>query len=99
VFEVVDVLNETPKAYQVSLKLSAQRTDRCCICGLHLTDPQSVAAGIGPICASRVGVPHGDASLVELNRVLNSTAIVTTWLPKFAVKEKTEKNEEMAKVS
>ena len=26
---------------------------RCCSCGLDLTDPQSIAAGIGPICARK----------------------------------------------
>ena len=27
---------------------------RCCVCGAELTDPKSVAAGIGPICGKRV---------------------------------------------
>ncbi len=26
----------------------------CCVCAAHLTDPESVAAGIGPICGNRV---------------------------------------------
>jgi hypothetical protein len=26
----------------------------CCVCGRHLTDPKSVAAGIGPVCAGKV---------------------------------------------
>jgi len=26
---------------------------RCCSCGLELTDPQRIAAGIGPICARK----------------------------------------------
>jgi hypothetical protein len=30
------------------------RTGTCCICGRLLTDENSVAAGIGPICASRL---------------------------------------------
>lgn len=29
-------------------------TGVCCVCGAFLTDPKSVAAGIGPICAGRV---------------------------------------------
>lgn len=32
-----------------------QRTGRCCICSLELTDPESLERGIGPICASRFG--------------------------------------------
>ena len=27
-------------------------TGTCCLCGAELTDPNSIAAGIGPICAS-----------------------------------------------
>lgn len=26
----------------------------CCVCGATLTDPKSIAAGIGPVCAGRV---------------------------------------------
>lgn len=32
-----------------------KRTGRCGICGRELTDPASIAAGIGPICAQRFG--------------------------------------------
>ena len=28
---------------------------RCCVCGRELTDPESIAAGIGPVCAGKVG--------------------------------------------
>ena len=27
---------------------------QCCVCGAELTDPKSVEAGIGPVCAKRV---------------------------------------------
>jgi len=30
-------------------------TGICCCCGRELTDPQSIAAGIGPICADKWG--------------------------------------------
>lgn len=26
----------------------------CCVCGAHLTDPKSIARGIGPVCAGKV---------------------------------------------
>lgn len=29
-------------------------TGLCCVCGAFLTDPKSVTAGIGPVCAGRV---------------------------------------------
>jgi hypothetical protein len=25
----------------------------CCVCGTELTDPESIAAGIGPVCATK----------------------------------------------
>lgn len=28
---------------------------QCCACGRALTDPQSIASGIGPVCKSRLG--------------------------------------------
>lgn len=36
--------------------LYGKQTGVCCCCGRELTDPQSVEAGIGPICASKWGV-------------------------------------------
>lgn len=33
----------------------AKRTGRCSCCGRELTDPASIAAGIGPVCAKRFG--------------------------------------------
>lgn len=33
-----------------------KRTGKCCCCGRELTDPASIAAGIGPVCASNWGL-------------------------------------------
>ncbi len=38
------------------LREIGKQTNRCCCCGRTLTDPASVAAGIGPICAENWGV-------------------------------------------
>jgi hypothetical protein len=32
-----------------------KKTGHCCICSKLLTDPKSVSAGIGPVCASKMG--------------------------------------------
>lgn len=32
-----------------------KESGRCCSCGRDLTDPESIAAGIGPICATKFG--------------------------------------------
>jgi hypothetical protein len=47
--EVTSVECETDRAYKATFILSGQRMSRCAICGLTLTDPRSVTAGIGPI--------------------------------------------------
>lgn len=37
-----------------AIKASGIETGTCAICGLELTDPESIARGIGPICAERL---------------------------------------------
>lgn len=37
-------------------RLYGQRTGVCCCCGRELTDPVSIEAGIGPICAEKWGL-------------------------------------------
>ena len=40
-------------------RLYGQRFGTCCFCGLELTDGRSIAAGYGPICADKWGLPWG----------------------------------------
>ncbi len=90
--EIVSVEAETPKAYRAKVKLSARRTSFCGVCGLPLENPQSVAAGIGPICADNNGIPYGEASLEHLAKVLDTAVEVTTWIPKRSIKERIDIN-------
>lgn len=32
----------------------SRKIGACCVCGITLTDPKSIARGIGPVCATRV---------------------------------------------
>lgn len=48
--EVIATLVEDPKAAAIAF---GHKVGRCCICSRTLTDPQSIEAGIGPICASK----------------------------------------------
>jgi hypothetical protein len=44
-------------ASRLTLEQAAEmgvKTGRCVVCARLLTDPESVAAGIGPICAGRL---------------------------------------------
>jgi hypothetical protein len=85
-FEIIKVEAETPKAFRLTVKLTAQRTSFCCVCGLGLSNPASVTAGIGPICAEKSGVSFGAGSLEELAERLKVTVAVTDWIPKAAIK-------------
>ena len=39
--------------------LWGKKMNRCCFCGLELSDERSVAMGYGPICADNWGLPWG----------------------------------------
>lgn len=95
-FEVVQVHRETRKAYHVTARLSAQRTSYCGICGLTLKNPESVAAGIGPICAEKLGIFFGDRSLEELSQALKVEREITAWIAKASIKNLKKTEEENA---
>lgn len=38
---------------------SQSRSRRCCACGRILTNPRSIAAGIGPVCHQRRAMADG----------------------------------------
>jgi len=86
--DVLKVERETERAIQLTMRLSAQRTTHCGVCGIRLTNPESVTAGIGPICAEKSGVSFSGTSLAELSEALKTTREVTSWLPKSAIKER-----------
>ena len=90
--EVLAVHGETSKAYELTLRLVAMRAGRCCVCGAMLTNPQSIANGIGPICAEGWGVEYDDEALDQLAEKLKTFAEVRLWVPKKAIKERIEPN-------
>lgn len=51
--EVLKALAENPGEYA---RMTGKQTGRCCCCGRELTDPESIANGIGPICADKWGL-------------------------------------------
>jgi hypothetical protein len=58
--EVANTLNDSVIAY-------GKKTGSCGCCGRTLTDPVSVAAGIGPVCAENFGFSYlRDAAAEEL---------------------------------
>lgn len=51
--EALRALAENPSDYA---RMTGKQTGRCCCCGRELTDPESIANGIGPICADKWGL-------------------------------------------
>lgn len=49
----INAISENPLA---EAKLYGKRTGMCCVCGRELTDPASIAEGIGPICMQNWGM-------------------------------------------
>ncbi len=84
--EVTEVQAETEKAYKVRAKLTAHRTNHCCVCGLKLTNSVSVLAGIGPICADRWEVSTTEELQAKLATEYKTE--VNLWVPKSQIKER-----------
>ena len=50
------LLLEIAKNPGAAARMYGKKTGTCCCCGRELTDPVSVANGIGPICAENWGL-------------------------------------------
>lgn len=85
--EVVEYMRETAGAVMLKVRLSAQRTDWCSVCGAKLRNPVSVTNGIGPICGERAGIVYSSESLQALRESLMTTQEVTRWFPKTSLKK------------
>ena len=93
-FEVLSVERETERAYLATVRMSAVKMSRCCVCGLTLKNPVSISLGIGPECGSHWGVGQEPDALEKLAAQLRSFATVQAWIPKKSIKERIEKHGE-----
>jgi len=84
-YEVFAILRETEKAYMLDLQATGKPTGRCCMCGLTLTNDDSIKRGIGPICMEKVG--FGDWQSLDAELQLKSVRF-QAWVPKSVIKEK-----------
>lgn len=80
-FNVINILRETEKAYFLELEATGKPTTRCSICGLTLTNEESVNRGIGPICAEKLGVFHW-------SEIKTKALKFSAWIPKRSIKDK-----------
>lgn len=87
--EVRQVLRESERAILVRAKLSAKPAVNCHICGRALDDEKSIATGIGPTCAKKIGVTR-ELDKYELLKVIEDlvekTGIIELWIPKSQIK-------------
>lgn len=90
--EVVEVQNETLKAYQVKVKFVSQIVTNCHICGKELDNDISRATGIGPVCAAKMGLPRptletASETLKAIDEKCQAIGSVgPIWIPKSQIK-------------
>lgn len=91
---VTSVERETEKAYLLSVKFVSSIARSCHICGRALDDEISRATGIGPVCASKLGIDRpkletADTTLKLIDTLCNDIGeIGPVWVPKSQIKRK-----------
>ncbi len=89
--KVVKVHRETDKAYQVDFQLFGGVARCCGICGRELDNEISKAAGIGPVCATKLGFPRPTIESAEkINKMIEEKfrqagTIEKKWIPKSQI--------------
>ena len=90
--EIVEVLNETQKAYQVRVRFVSKIVQNCCACGKALDNEISKATGIGPTCARKIGLSRpslhsAQQTILELEALCVKIGIIGgLWIPKSQIK-------------
>lgn len=101
--EVIQVMNESAKAYQLKIKFVSRIVTSCHICGKELDTEISRATGIGPVCAHKLGLPRPTLetakdtlkSIDELCQRIGEIGPI--WVPKSQIKT-VENSENIPKV-
>ena len=60
--EVEELVKKLVTDFHGVVSTTGKAVHWCCFCGEALTDPNSVDAGYGPVCAKRWGLPHKGVS-------------------------------------
>lgn len=81
-FQISKVFRITEKAFEVEMWASGKPTTCCSVCGIRLTNDESIKLGIGPICREKYGVPDFSALEKELHGQVVGFRV---WLPKVAI--------------
>lgn len=79
--EIMEVIEESFGSVTVRAVTCYKKVAHCGICGLTLTDPESIARGIGPVCGRRRNV----MKVEDLNQALGKAEIVVR-VPRSTIK-------------
>jgi hypothetical protein len=90
--EVVEVLYESEKAYQVKVKFVSKIVSCCHVCGTNLEDEVSKLVGIGPSCSKKLGLRRptkndANAFMAEFEALITTVGIIgPIWVAKGQIK-------------
>jgi hypothetical protein len=91
--KVLAVYRETDKAIQADVEYYGGIACRCGVCGRQLDNAISLATGIGPVCAEKIGLPRPSLEnaqvIVEQLKALSKKQGIFkgVWIPKSQIKE------------
>lgn len=91
--KILKVKQETPRAILADVEFFSGISSSCGCCGLALSNDISRATGIGPICATKIGLPRPTMETAkEIVKELESLSkaqgvFKDVWIPKSQIKE------------
>lgn len=93
--EVIECVRETEKAVLLTFRYTPKFSKICNVCGLHLDNERSVATGIGPICAEKLGLDQYDKKLAKeiISDVESKLQLIgqkQEWFPKRSLRSEME---------
>ena len=92
--KVTEVVAETHDQVQLKFEYISHIAENCHLCGRGLENEVSLACGIGPVCAKRLGfkrvtVADADIILEKLHQLVGLIGVVgPVWIKKYNVKQK-----------
>lgn len=77
--KIVEVLNESPLALELKVRIHTEISGQCHICGKSLTDSFSQVTGIGPVCAKKyLNVKNGsvEETIRKIKEIAESYGVI-----------------------
>lgn len=90
---ILNIYKETPNAYLVDCEYFGGVGKSCGCCGRDLDNKISIATGIGPVCAERIGMPRvktlEEAQIIidEMSKMSKDVGVIKqVWIPKSQIR-------------